>query len=122
MNPNRLLLVDDAPDFGAFVRRVSERLGFETEVTANPRDFMTAYERLDPTVIVLDMVMPESDGIELLMWLRSVGSKARVLLISGFDPRYAEWAARIGSVADAAPIQRLKKPISVADLEAALTG
>jgi DNA-binding response OmpR family regulator len=119
MKPKRLLVIDDAPDFGAFVRRVAERLDFQTEVTADPRTFKNLYQSLDPTVILLDIVMPEADGIELLTWLRSANCRARVLLISGFDPRYAEWAVRLGG-AGGPPVKRLNKPISVADLEAAL--
>ena len=120
MSAGRLLVVDDAPDFGAFVRRVAERLGFETNVITDPLAFKNLYVTFEPTVIVLDIVMPEVDGIELLTWLRTANCRARILLISGFDPRYAEWAVRLGGEGGP-PVRRLKKPISVADLKVALT-
>jgi DNA-binding response OmpR family regulator len=118
MNRTRLLIVDDEPDFGTFVRRVAEKLGYEVRVTANAQDFKSTYTQFDPAIIVVDILMPDVDGIELIQWLRSKQSKARILIISGYNPRYAKMAEDIGS--KTMSVERLAKPVSVADLEAML--
>lgn len=122
MSQRRLLVVDDEADFARFVRRVAQRLDFTVEMTTRARDFKEAYERFQPSVIVLDIVMPEADGIELIQWLASKGCEARVLIISGYDPRYAVAAELLGNVGGKMTFTRLRKPILVADLEKALAG
>ena len=64
MAARRLLLVDDEPEFGKLVRRVAEEQDFDVTVTQQASDFMKAYEKVDPTHIILDIVMPGTDGIE----------------------------------------------------------
>ena len=65
MSSKRLLIVDDEPEFGKFVRKVAEEMEFEVRVTTRAPDFKEAYVAFDPTVIVLDVIMPGTDGIEL---------------------------------------------------------
>jgi DNA-binding response OmpR family regulator len=115
----RLLVIDDAADFGAFVRRVAVKFDFEVEVTTDPREFKEIYKRFDPTIIVLDIVMPDTDGIELVRWLVTARCTARIIIVSGFNPSYARMADTIGSVAGLTSITRLSKPVRVADLRRA---
>ena len=121
MGRERVLVIDDEADFAAFVRRVVHKLDFEVEVTSNPREFKEIYRRFDPTTTVLDIVMPDTDGIELIQWLAWMRCKARLVIVSGFDPNYVEVAQKLGSAAGLASIVKLKKPISTADLENALS-
>jgi DNA-binding response OmpR family regulator len=120
MTEKRLLIVDDEVAFGISVRRVAEKLGFEVEVTTRGHDFKEVYNRFDPTVVILDMVMPEMDGIELVEWLGSVRCAARIIIVSGYTPIYAKLAVTLGEAKGLLSISRLAKPVSVAALTAAL--
>jgi DNA-binding response OmpR family regulator len=120
MTAKRLLVVDDEAEFGALVRRVAEKLDFAVEVTTRGRDFKEAYERFDPTVVILDMIMPEIDGIELIEWLASVQCAARIIIVSGYTPVYARLAVTLGEAKGLLSISRLTKPVSLASLTAAL--
>jgi len=62
----RLLIVDDDPDFGELVRKVGLKLDFEVEVTTNGKDFTRVYDSFHPTTVVLDVIMPDIEGIELI--------------------------------------------------------
>ena len=122
MNGERILVIDDEADFLTFVRRVIQKLDFEVEVTTDADAFKQIYARFNPTVIVLDMVMPQTDGIELIRWLADMGCTSRIVVISGFNPGYSKMAQTLGSIAGLASIVRLQKPVSVADLKNALSG
>jgi DNA-binding NtrC family response regulator len=121
MTTKRMLIVDDEPDFLVVVRRVAERLGYEVESMTHGRDFKRAYARFDPTVVILDMIMPEVDGIELVEWLAEVRCKAQIIIISGFTPIYAKTAVALGEAKGLLSISRLVKPVSLATLTATLS-
>jgi CheY-like chemotaxis protein len=120
MMSERVLVVDDEPAFGAVVRRVAERLGLTVEVTTGARDFKAMYASLQPTIIVMDVVMPDEDGIQLIEWLKTQHCTARLVIVSGFHPSYAQMAEILGGIGGFMPVTRLAKPVSLADLEAAL--
>jgi DNA-binding response OmpR family regulator len=122
MMARRLLIVDDNAEFGQALRRVAEKWGFQVEVTTRTSEFMKIYKRFDPTVIVLDIVMPDHDGIELIRWIASAGCTARVLIISGSDPLYARMAETIGKAKGLLSVKTLPKPVSLAGLSEALFG
>ena len=79
-----------------------------------------AYAELDPTAVVLDMVMPDIDGFELMQRLIDQGHSSRVVLITGFSTRYAEMAARLGADHGLTDVITLSKPVHTTDLRAAL--
>jgi DNA-binding response OmpR family regulator len=122
MTEKRLLIIDDEADFGTSVRRVAEGLGFAVEVTTRASDFKAVCQRFDPTVVILDMIMPDVDGNELIKWLASIKSTARIIIVSGFTPLYAKTAESLGKAYGLLSISRLMKPVSVAVLSAALEG
>jgi CheY-like chemotaxis protein/two-component sensor histidine kinase len=116
----RLLVVDDEPDFAAFVERVAASLGYVVETVTRAAKFQESCTRFQPTVIVLDVVMPETDGVELVRWLATQGSKARVIIASGYSPHYAKAAEALGLAGGLSSIVTLRKPVSLTDLQAAL--
>ncbi len=120
MSTRRLLVVDDEPDFADVVRRVGERKDFVVETVSDSRNFEKIYQRFDPSVIVLDIVMPDVDGIEIVCWLVANGNTSPVILITGYNPDFAKAAEILGSIKGRFPIASLAKPISLAELEAAL--
>lgn len=120
MSPRRLLIVDDEPAFGAFVRTVAEKLGYEVLVTTDAREFQQAFATFDPTDIVIDIVMPDADGIELIRWIADKESRARIIIASGSNPDYAKAAEILGTAHGLRSISTLRKPVSLAELRAAI--
>ena len=116
----RLLIVDDEPRFATFVERVAEPLGYEVEVTNHGRDFQAAYVRKRPDVVVIDMVMPDIDGNELILWLVEQHSTADIIIITGYHPDYAVNARLLAEYKGLRSVVTLSKPISVTRLREAL--
>lgn len=121
MTAPRLLVIDDDANFAALVQTVAEERGFLVTVTDKGEDFKSAYMADPPSVIVLDIVMPEIDGIELMKWLAERGCQAQVVIVSGYDPSYARAAKAIAESQAGMTIQTLEKPVKLADLRAAIS-
>lgn len=118
--PRRLLAIDDDPDFAGLVAQVAGQLGYAAVATTNATAFMTQYLATTPDLIVMDIVMPEQDGIDLMRWLVAQGCRARIVIVSGYNPAFAHAAKMIGEFGGQLPIAFLQKPVKLADLRAAL--
>ena len=84
------------------------------------RDFEDTYRQFGPTVIVLDIVMPDMDGIEIIQWLVANGNTVPVILATGYNPDFAKAAEVLGMIEGRFSITTLAKPISLSELEVAL--
>lgn len=117
MNNDRLLVIDDEPGICEFIKEVAEGVGFEAKTTTTPEDFRTAYRAFSPTAIILDLVMPETDGVELLRFLAEDRCRAQVMVASGVDSRVLATAKRLGDAHGLQMSGVLEKPILVPELE-----
>ena len=66
-----ILVVDDSPIVLEVVRDILEERGFRVETTDAPLDCIELIGKLRPDVLVLDIAMPELDGLQLLSLVRS---------------------------------------------------
>jgi DNA-binding NarL/FixJ family response regulator len=83
----RILLVDDEQEF---LRTVALQLGVEFEVVGTTTDGSRAVAlttRLTPDVVVLDISMPVTNGIEAARCLRMLGSRSRVVFLTANSDR-----------------------------------
>lgn len=122
MGRNRLLVIDDEPEIGRIIRRVAEGCGYAVEVASDAQTFMAAYRAFKPDVIALDLVMPQTDGVELLRFLAEAKCEARLVIVSGFDPGTVEAAARLGAARGLCVAGTVPKPVRVSALRALLNG
>ena len=74
-------------------------MGLQCDITRTPEDF---FQRIGPdtTLILLDLVMPEMDGIEILRFLGERNCKARIVLMSGINIRVIETAKKLAQSPD----------------------
>lgn len=78
----RLLLVEDEADIQAFLQRSLEEAGYQVEVA---QDGKTAERKaIDNSfdILIVDLGLPDQDGISLILSLRQLGVKAPVLILS----------------------------------------
>jgi DNA-binding response OmpR family regulator len=120
MTGNRLLTVDDDPRISRLVRRVAEKIGFDTLETNDSSEFESAYGEFDPAVILLDLNMPGIDGIELLRFLAGQKSRAAIFVISGEDARVIHTTTRLGRELGLNMAGELHKPVEVVGLRSEL--
>ena len=94
--PNRMLVLDDDPDIRSIIREIGECEGYTVIDTENANEFWIAYRALQPNLIVLDLVIPCTDGVEILRELAQLESNCRIALISGMDTRVLTSTQRLG--------------------------
>jgi EAL domain-containing protein (putative c-di-GMP-specific phosphodiesterase class I) len=114
---NRVLIVDDEAEICRFIGRVAQDCGYEVATAVTASQFV-AQLAVNPSLIVLDLQMPDVDGIELLRHLADTASPAKVLIASGTDQRVLEAAGRLGAAHGLSIVGTMTKPIRIADLRA----
>lgn len=117
----RLLVIDDDDAVCDFVSRVARDRGFETATANDHKEFKRLCDDFDPMIVVMDLAMPDIDGIELLRFLSEEGSKTEIILMSGFDKKVLSSAKRLGQEHGLTMRGILEKPISIEALEGLLT-
>ncbi len=120
MRTAQVLVLDDEAAVGSLVARVATRLGFEVSVTRESAAFRRRYSRANPTVILLDLNLPDVDGIEILRYLAKQNCKSQIVLISGSDEKVINTAKRLGQAQGLNVVGTLRKPFAVGSLRSEL--
>jgi two-component system nitrogen regulation response regulator NtrX len=108
-------VVDDDPLVAKLLRMMLGRAGCEATTFANGPDAIAALAKTRPQLVMLDLVMPGMDGIEVLRRIRETAPDVAVVMVSGQGTvRAAVDAIKLGAV------DFLEKPIDQDRLEAAL--
>ena len=110
--PPRILVVDDDPETLRFVRGALLRAGYAPLVTGVPEDIPGLIESEAPQLVLLDLLLPGSDGIELLGRVPEL-SKQPVIFISAYGRDETVARALESGAAD-----YIVKPVSPTELVA----
>src|SRR5215831_7013154 len=116
-NVNRLLIVDDEPGVVDFITAAAHRFDYTVASAGTAADFLGLADSFRPSLIVMDLHLPDGDGVELLRMLVSRGFKAPILLMSGVDERVLVAAYELGVAQGLTMSGTLAKPVLLADLE-----
>ncbi len=108
-----ILVVDDDPTVGDIVTRVMAHMDVACVVALDGEDFRQRYEALQPALVVLDMHLPDTDGIELLRYIGAQGHRARILIVSGRDTRLIKAAANLARALGLDVVAHMQKPLAV---------
>jgi len=81
----RILVVDDEPAVREAVDRALRLEGYETELAADGAQALEALADRAPDALVLDLLMPRVDGLEVCRRLRAAGDHTPVLVLTARD-------------------------------------
>lgn len=77
----RVLVVDDEPAIADIVSRYLERAGYQTNVARTGRDALRNADAQVPDVVVLDLMLPDMDGLEVMRRLRREGRRRGAIIL-----------------------------------------
>ena len=61
-----MMVVDDDPEMAKLIGLAARSMDYDVRVAFSARKFMELYNEDQPNVIVMDIIVPEMDGIEML--------------------------------------------------------
>lgn len=105
----RILVIDDDPTVCKVISELARSMGIHCTAARDSSTFPELATR-DISLIVLDLMMPGMDGIEVLRMLGERRSTARILLLSGLDQRVLETAEKLAQSLGLWVVGRLQKP------------
>jgi DNA-binding response OmpR family regulator len=108
-----VLVVDDNDGVRRVVCEMLRMEGFAVDSVASAQQALQAVRHAEPHAIVLDMMMPDMNGLDAIRALRAGGAKSKIVAVSGL-PDLLGMAASIG--AD----DVLMKPLNPDELVAAI--
>jgi DNA-binding NtrC family response regulator len=112
MSSRSVLVIDDEPDIRALLQEILEDEGYAVSTAASAAEASEALSESTPDLVLLDIWMPDTDGISLLKaWKISGELQFPVIMISGHGTvETAVEATRLGAV------DFIEKPVSLAKL------
>lgn len=84
MSKTTVLAVDDDVNLQEVMRHYLEQAGYQYLAAHNGKELAQSLDNTQPDIILLDVIMPEDDGLALLSMIRSK-TKAAIIMISGRD-------------------------------------
>src|SRR5687768_10150763 len=70
METKTILVVEDEASIAEVVSLYLKRAGYHVQIASDGRKAMNAFERQSPDFVILDLMLPEVDGLALTRWLR----------------------------------------------------
>jgi PAS domain S-box-containing protein len=110
----RILLIDDDADLRAAITRVLEQAGYEVVAAPDGAAGLALYREQGADLVIVDIFMPERDGLEAIRDLRAEPRQAKIVAISGGDQTGNLGMLRVAEVMGASCT--LSKPFALNEL------
>lgn len=106
-----ILIIDDNVEFGELVTEALWRAGHTVRYCRSGKEAFATLRAHAVDLVITDIVMPEADGLEVLMRLRRTHPQLKVVVMSGDAPRHAPHYLMLGRKLGAK--RSLLKPFSM---------
>jgi DNA-binding response OmpR family regulator len=114
---SRVLVVDDEATIRNVVAKILGKSGYATEVFEKGSDLLHSLRRQPADLVITDVFMPDTDGMQLLLELRKQAHRPKVIVMTGGN---AYWASSLVAAKQLGAVATLMKPFSAAELLSAV--
>lgn len=106
-----ILVVDDDNQLSKFIQKVLVQEGYDVLGTTDGKACLELYETAHPEIVLIDIIMPEKDGLTTIQEIRKFEAQPKIIAMSGglvlTPENYLEEAKRVGAdYAISKPIDR----------------
>ena len=116
----KLLVIDDQTGITKVVEMIAKQLGLNARSLNSSAQATETFIAFKPDVVMLDMIMPEKDGIDVLNEILLTGIPVKVILTSGFSDSYLRLAEGVAKFHANENVSILRKPFRREELIALL--
>jgi len=108
----KILLVDDDEHIRRLYKEELEEEGYEVVVAATGTEALDLFDKENPDLVTLDILMPNIDGIKLLRQMKEKRPRVPIVMSTAYDYRddFAVWASE-AYVVKSAELSDLKETI-----------
>jgi CheY-like chemotaxis protein len=100
MTPYKVLVVDDEDSIRTLVQTMLKGEGRHVVLAASGKEAIAMFQKERPNLTILDIDMPDIDGITVLRQIRTIDPEAKVMVFTGGDSPTVESQARALGVTD----------------------
>jgi CheY-like chemotaxis protein len=79
----KILVIDDEPSILLMIKKMLEKEGHEVDIALNGRDGLDLFEKKMADLLITDIIMPQKEGLEIIMELKKKYPELRIIAISG---------------------------------------
>jgi two-component system response regulator MtrA len=112
----KLLIIDDEVGLTKVVGLIARQLGMEFRALNTSLTATEAFIDYQPDIVILDIVMPGKDGIDVLNDIMNTGIPTRIVLTSGLSVGYLRLGQSIARFHGVERVRLLRKPFRHNDL------
>ncbi|HTI85614.1 MAG TPA: response regulator [Alphaproteobacteria bacterium] len=116
---SRLYAVDDDRAFLEIIESVATPMGFDVVTVDKSKQFQSIYRGEADAIVLIDIIMPDMDGIEVMNWMTAGKPPGAIIFVSGYGDHYPDMAFELARDRGLKHIERLLKPIKIATLRKA---
>lgn len=109
----RLLAIDNEEKYLEFIQFVAEDLNFEVHTLSHSSAIAAEYQDFDPDVLLIDIMMPECDGIEIARWLSGCDTPKKIIFMSGLRSDFSQFSRALTDPDGIHTIHSFRKPINL---------
>ncbi len=108
----KLLIVDDDLNIQRLYKEELEEEGYDVVIASSGKDALDMFEKENPDIVTLDILMPDIDGISLLRKMKEQRPNIPIIMSTAYDYRddFAVWASE-AYIVKSSDLSELKKTI-----------
>lgn len=108
--------IDDVTDVAQYIATVATEAGYAAQPISSFKEFTSTFKNQKNAILILDLTMPDKDGVEYMDFLRKQNFTGKIILVSGYNVWTLEMVKRLGDAFKLNIEAALMKPIDTAVL------
>ena len=80
----KIVIAEDNKAIRELIANILGELGYKVDTVTNGYELLAYLEKNNPSIIILDLMMPEKDGLSILGTLKQISPYSRIIIYTGY--------------------------------------